>query len=59
MMYNEKFIKTTFVVFVKTTEYLVSSGTFKRNDILKITQNLDPNKAHGSDMINIYMVKKI
>ena len=30
---------------------------FSNNDILKIIRNLDPNKAHGHDMISIRMVK--
>ena len=30
---------------------------FSNNDIVKIIRNLDPNKAHGHDMISIRMVK--
>ena len=30
---------------------------FASDDILKIIKNLDPNKAHGHDMINIRIVK--
>ena len=30
---------------------------FSNNDILKIIRNLDPNKAHGHDLISIRMVK--
>ena len=30
---------------------------FSNNDILKMTRNLDLNKAHGHDMISIRMVK--
>ena len=30
---------------------------FSNNDFLKIIRNIDPNKAHGHDMISIRMVK--
>ena len=30
---------------------------FSKNDIEKIIQNLDPNKAHGHGKISIFMIK--
>ena len=30
---------------------------FSGNDIVKITENSDPNKVHGHDQINIRMLK--
>ena len=41
---------------MKTRESL-STICFTRDDILNIIRNLDPNKAHGHDMISIRMVK--
>ena len=41
---------------MKTRESL-STIRFTSDDILKIIRNLDPNKAHGHDMISIQMVK--
>ena len=35
----------------------LSTIDFSTDDILKIIRNLDPNKAHGHDMINIRMIK--
>ena len=40
----------------KSNESL-SSITFEINDIEKIFKNLDPNKAHGHDMLSIRMLK--
>ena len=40
----------------KSSESLTTID-FSNNDILKIIRNLDPNKAHGHDMISIRMVK--
>ena len=40
----------------KTSESLTSID-FSNNDILKIIRNLDPNKAHGHDVISIRMAK--
>ena len=40
----------------KTHEFL-STIDFSTDDILKIIRKLDPNKAHGHDMINIRMIK--
>ena len=40
----------------KTSESLTTTD-FSNNDILKIIRNLDPNKAHGHDMISIRVVK--
>ena len=40
----------------KTREYL-STLNFSTGSILKIIRNLDPNKAHGHDMISIRMIE--
>ena len=36
---------------------MLSSILVTRTDIVKIIKNLDPNKAHGHDVINIQMIK--
>ena len=41
---------------MKTRESL-STIRFTSDDILNIIRNLDPNKAHGHDMVSIRMVK--
>ena len=41
----------------KKTRESLTTIDFSNNDILKIIRNLDPNKAHGHDMISIRMVK--
>ena len=41
----------------KKTKNSISSITFNRNDIATIIRSLDPNKAHGYDMISICMLK--
>ena len=41
----------------KKTENSISSITFNRNDITTIIRSLDPNKAHGYNMISIRMLK--
>ena len=40
----------------KTRDSLMTID-FSNKDILKIIRNIDPNKAHGHDMISIRMVK--
>ena len=44
-------------LFFKRTENVISSIDLGSNDIAKIIHNLDPNKAHGHDMISIRMLK--
>ena len=39
------------------TDNRLSSVSFSQNDIAKIIQNLDPNKAHGHDNISIRVLK--
>ena len=41
----------------KKTNNSISSITFNRNDIATIIRSLDPNKAHGYNMISIRMLK--
>ena len=40
-----------------TTEKRLNTLNFNNNDIEKIIQNLDPNKAHGYDKISIRVKK--
>ena len=44
-------------VLFKQTENVISSIDFGSDGIAKIIQKLDPNKAHGHDMISINMLK--
>ena len=39
------------------TDKSLSNNTFTEKDIEKVIQSLDPNKAHGHDMISIRMLK--
>ena len=39
------------------TEKRLSSFDFSEDDIMKVIQKLDPNKAHGQDNISIRMIK--
>ena len=43
----------------KKPENSISSITFNCNDIATIIRSLDPNKAHGYDMISIRMLKNL
>ena len=43
--------------FLKRTEKVISSISFSSNDIVKIIRDLDPNEAHGHDMVSIRMLK--
>ena len=42
---------------IYSTEKRLSTMRFSEEDIVKITQNLDLNKAHGHDQISIRMLK--
>ena len=42
---------------LKRTKNLLSTISFTKDDIAKIIKNLNPNKAHGFDMISIRMLK--
>ena len=44
-------------VSLKRRENVISSSKFSLDDIAKIIQNLDPNKVHGHDIINIHMIE--
>ena len=44
-------------VLTKETCKLLSTVEFSTNDILKIIRNLNPNKAHGHNMISVRMLK--
>ena len=41
----------------KRANNLLSTISFTKDDIAKIIKNLNPNKAHGFDMISIRMIK--
>ena len=41
----------------KRTNNLLSTISFNKDDIARIIKNLNPNKAHGFDMISICMIK--
>ena len=43
--------------FLKKTDKSISAITFTCDDIATLIKNLDPNKAHGQDMISIRMLK--
>ena len=42
---------------LKRTNNFLSTVPFTKDDIVKIIKNSDPNKAHGHDMISIFMIK--
>ena len=44
-------------IVLKRTDKFISSISFSSNDIARIIQDLDPNKAHDHDMISIRMLK--
>ena len=41
----------------KHANNILDTIIFSKEDIYKIIKNLDPNKAHGHDMINIRMIE--
>ena len=41
----------------KRADKSISTVTFTSDDRAKLIQNLDPNKAHGNDMLGIHMLK--
>ena len=43
-------------IVLKRTDKFISSISFSSNDIARIIQDLDPNKAHDHDMISIRML---
>ena len=44
-------------VFIRKTDKYLSTVTFYENLIKKAVRNLDPNKAHGHDMLSIRMLQ--
>ena len=65
-IFNEFFVKQCTVVpnssklpsvFIRKTDKYLSTVTFYENEIKKAIRNLDPNKAHGHDMLSIRMLK--
>ena len=49
-------IKVTQEILIKTQKHL-SDASFTIDSIAKIINNLDPEKAHGHDMISMWMLK--
>ena len=45
------------VTLTKKRHEPLSTIDFSNGDILKIIRKLDPNKAHGRDMISVWMIK--
>ena len=65
-IYNEFFPKQCTVVpnssklpsvFIKKADKYLSTETFYENEVKQAIRNLDSNKAHGHDMLNIRMLK--
>ena len=56
MLLNKKSSEHPFHLLYLTDNYL-SFVIFPQDDVAKIIQNLDPNKAHGHDNISIRMLK--
>ena len=65
-IFNEFFVKQCTVVpnssklpsvFIRKTDKYLSTVTFFENEIKKAIRNLNPNKAHGHDMLSIRMLK--
>ena len=52
-----KNISTLPNTYLKHTNNILDTIVFSKEDIYKIIKNLDPNKAHGHDMISIHMIK--
>ena len=42
---------------LKKRQTLLSTIHYTSDEILTVIKNLDPNKAHGHDMISIWMIK--
>ena len=45
------------LIFGKKTDKSISTATSTSNDIATLIQNLDPNKAHGHDILSIRLLK--
>ena len=45
------------VTLIKKIHEFLSTIDFSTDDIVKIIRNLDPNKAHGHEMISIRMIE--
>ena len=56
MFYTKEQKRATYHTLKKPRESQTAIS-FSNNDILKIIRNLEPNKAHGHNMISIRMVK--
>ena len=56
-MFSYKHKQWFFSVLSKKTYKLLSAIHFTSDDILQIIIKIDPNKAHGHDMVSIRMIK--
>ena len=56
MLFNKKLHKTSFQI-LKRADKFISSISFSSNNIARIIRDLDPNKAHGHEMISIRVLK--
>ena len=56
MFYTKEQKRATYKTLKKPRESQTAIS-FSNNDILKIIRNLEPNKAHGHNMISIRMMK--
>ena len=56
-MFSQKHKQCLPSLLSKKTHNLLPTINFISDDILKIIKNLDPKKAHGHDMISIWMIK--
>ena len=56
MFYTKEQKRATYNTLKKPRESQTAIS-FSNNDILKIIRNLEPNKAHGHNMISIRMMK--
>ena len=56
MLFNKKLHKTSFQI-LKRPDKFISSISFSSNNIARIIRDLDPNKAHGHEMISIRVLK--
>ena len=57
MFYTEEQKRATYNTLKPPLRESQTAISFSNYDILKIIRNLDPNKAHGHNMISIRMVK--
>ena len=52
-----KILANSQLIFIKRTKNLLRTISFTQDDIAKIIENFNPNKANGIDMISVTMLK--